>query len=64
MRLILDIIRTPGGRYEGSLTLPETAHREDFAGVLELLEVLERQPWPGEPGGQGATDHEGEAPIP
>jgi hypothetical protein len=54
MRLVLDITRTSDGRYEGSLALPGTAGRQAFAGILELLAILEQQlqpeghqdPWP------------------
>jgi hypothetical protein len=42
MRLVLDITRTTDGRYEGSLTVPGTAGRQDFAGILELLAILEQ----------------------
>ena len=43
MRLALDITRTPDGRYEGSLTEPGTGRRQDFAGILELLAILEER---------------------
>jgi hypothetical protein len=48
MRIVLDIIKTPDGRYEGHLTVPGTAGRQDFAGILELLAILEQQIQPGE----------------
>jgi hypothetical protein len=47
MRFILDIAKSPSGQYHGSLTRPGAAGRHEFAGVLELLAILERQPWPG-----------------
>jgi hypothetical protein len=43
VRLVLDVIKTREGRYEGSLTAPETGARHDFAGILELLAILEEQ---------------------
>jgi hypothetical protein len=43
MRLILDIARTPDGRYAGCLTVPGAAGGQDFAGVLEMLAILELQ---------------------
>ena len=43
MRLILDITKTPDGRYEGRLTVPEAGAQHDFAGILELLAILEEQ---------------------
>jgi len=43
MRLVLDIARTRGGRYEGRLTVPGTGGQQDFAGILELLGILEEQ---------------------
>ena len=48
MRLVLDIIKTHSGRYEGHLTVPGSADREDFAGILELLAILERLVLPDE----------------
>lgn len=48
MRLVLDITKTRDGRYEGHLTLPATAGRHDFAGILELLAILEQQLSPNE----------------
>jgi hypothetical protein len=42
MRLLLDITTTHSGRYEGHLTVPGTTDRQDFAGILELLAILER----------------------
>lgn len=56
MRLILDIAKIPGGQYHGSLTRLGTATRHEFAGVLELLAILERQPWPGEHHGSSLAD--------
>jgi hypothetical protein len=47
MRLVLDIIKTHDGGYEGRVTLPGTAGRYDFAGILELLAILEQQVRPG-----------------
>ncbi len=44
MRLVLDVTRTPDDRYEGHLTVPGTATRQAFAGILELLEILEQLP--------------------
>ncbi len=43
MRLVLDITKTRDGRYEGHLTVPETGAQHDFAGILELLAILEEQ---------------------
>lgn len=43
MRLILDITRTRAGRYEGWLTVPGAGTQHDFAGILELLAILEEQ---------------------
>ena len=48
MRLVLDITKTHDGRYEGHLTPPGTAGRQDFAGILELLAILEQQVHPDE----------------
>jgi hypothetical protein len=45
-RLVLDITKTRDGRCEGSLTEPGTGGRQDFAGILELLAILEGQFWP------------------
>lgn len=64
MRLILDITKTHSGRYEGHLTVPGTADRQDFAGILELLAILERLVYPdkdedatsAEPGGGAGRD--------
>jgi hypothetical protein len=42
MRLVLDITKTRLGRYEGRVTLP-TGRQQDFAGILELLAILEEQ---------------------
>jgi hypothetical protein len=50
MRLILDITETPDGRYEGSLALPGSAVRHEFAGLLELLAIFEQEVQPGEHG--------------
>jgi hypothetical protein len=47
MRLVLDITATWDGRYEGSLTDPGTGGRQDFAGILELLTILEERLGPG-----------------
>lgn len=43
MRLVLDVTMTREGRYEGRLTVPLTGARYDFAGILELLAILEEQ---------------------
>lgn len=43
MRLVLDITKTRDGRYEGFLTVPGTAGQHDFAGILELLAIVEKQ---------------------
>ena len=43
MRLVLDVIKTREGRYEGSLTVPGTGAQHEFAGILELLAILEEQ---------------------
>ena len=43
MRLILDITKTCAGRYEGRLTVPGAGVQHDFAGILELLAILEEQ---------------------
>jgi hypothetical protein len=49
MRLVLDITATRDGRYEGSLTdLGGTGSRQDFAGILELLAILEERLGPVE----------------
>jgi hypothetical protein len=41
VRLVLDITKTRDGRYEGRLIVPGTGARSDFAGILELMSVLE-----------------------
>ncbi len=43
MRLVLDITKTGDGRYEGRLTVAGTGAQYDFAGILELLAILEEQ---------------------
>jgi hypothetical protein len=43
VRLVLDITKTSDGRYEGGLTVPGTGAQHDFAGILELLAILEEQ---------------------
>ena len=43
MRLVLDITKTRDGRYEGRLMVPGTGAQHDFAGILELLAILEEQ---------------------
>lgn len=48
MRLVLDITKTPEGRYEGHVTVPGTPDGQDFAGILELLAILEQQLGPGQ----------------
>jgi hypothetical protein len=42
MHLVLDIIKTRDGRYEGHLTVPGTTGQQAFEGILELLAVLEQ----------------------
>ena len=41
IRLLLDISRTPDGRFEGRIRADGTDAWEPFSGVLELLKVLE-----------------------
>jgi hypothetical protein len=53
MRLILDITKTRTGRYEGHITVPGTADRQGFAGILELLAILEQLVHPHE--GEGSA---------
>ena len=59
MRLVLDITKTRDGRYEGCLTVLGTGAQHDFAGILELLAILEEQlgpedvPQPGPAHGPG-----------
>jgi hypothetical protein len=48
MRHILDITKMPDGRCEGSLAVPGTAVRHEFAGLLELLAIFEQEVRPGE----------------
>ena len=48
MRLVLEIAKTPNGRYEGCLMILRTAGRQDLAGALELLAILEQQLPPDE----------------
>jgi hypothetical protein len=43
VRLILEVTRTRDGRYEGRVTVPATGSQQDFAGILELLAILEEQ---------------------
>jgi hypothetical protein len=43
VRLVLDVTTTREGRYEGRLTVPLTGAHHDFAGILELLAILEEQ---------------------
>jgi len=43
VRLILDITKTREGRYEGRLTVAGTGAQHEFAGILELLAILEEQ---------------------
>ena len=43
VRLVLDITKTSEGRYEGRLTVPGTGAQHEFAGILELLAILEEQ---------------------
>ncbi len=55
MRLVLDITKTRDGRYEGRLTVADTGDQHHFAGILELLAILEERlgpedvPPPGTP---------------
>jgi hypothetical protein len=53
MRLILEITKTRSGRYEGHITLPGTTGQWDFAGILELLAILEQLVHPHE--GEGSA---------
>jgi len=48
VRLDLDITKTRDGRYEGRLTVVGTRVQYDFAGILELLAILEEQLGPEE----------------
>jgi hypothetical protein len=57
MRLVLDITRTSDGHYEGSLTVPGSAGRQDFTGILELLAIIEQQLQPQ--GREDARRHSG-----
>jgi hypothetical protein len=41
VRLLLDITKTRDGRYEGRVIVPGTSARSDFAGILELMSILE-----------------------
>jgi hypothetical protein len=50
VRLVLDITRMPDGRYEGRLTVPGAGGQRDFAGILELLAILEDLLGPDRPG--------------
>lgn len=43
MQLVVDITKTRAGRYEGRLTVLGTGAQYDFAGILELLAILEEQ---------------------
>jgi hypothetical protein len=43
VRLILDITRTRAGRYEGRLTVAGADSQHDFAGILELLAIIEEK---------------------
>lgn len=43
MQLVVDITKTRDGRYEGRLTVLATGAQYDFAGILELLAILEEQ---------------------
>jgi len=55
VRLVLDVTKTRDGRYEGRLTRPGTGVQHDFAGILELLAILEEQlgPEDASPAGPG-----------
>lgn len=48
MRLVLDVAKTDDGRYEGRLTVAGTGAKYHFAGILELLAILEEQFGPEE----------------
>jgi hypothetical protein len=43
VRFVLDITKTRDGSYEGRLTVTGTGAQHDFAGILELLAILEEQ---------------------
>jgi hypothetical protein len=43
VQLVVDITKTHDGRYEGRLTVLGTGARYNFAGILELLAILEEQ---------------------
>ena len=43
VRLVLDVTKTLEGRCEGRLIVPETGAQHDFAGILELLAILEEE---------------------
>ena len=43
VHLVVDITKTRDGRYECHLTVLGTGARYDFAGILELLAILEEQ---------------------
>ncbi len=60
MRLVLDVAKTREGRYEGSLTVPGTGAQHYFAGILELLAILEEQLGPEDI--QPATPENGAGP--
>jgi hypothetical protein len=57
VRLVLDITRTRDGRYEGHVTVPESGGRHDFAGILELLAILEDQLGPEHPASRTCERH-------
>jgi hypothetical protein len=41
MRVLIDLFRAPDGRLEGVVHAPDTGRGAVFAGVLDLLRVLE-----------------------
>jgi len=61
VRLVLDITKTPDGRYEGRLTVAGTGRQHDFAGILEFLAILEDQLGPEDfqPAGPGHDGTDG-----
>lgn len=56
MRLLIDLVRTPDGRLEG-VVHPPGADATAFAGVLDLLRVLEEIDL-AVPGERNVTDRE------
>ena len=43
MRLMLEIVRSPTGRLEGTVQRGQQQDRTGFSGTLELLKVLESE---------------------